>query len=126
MIQQTTPLVNKYHYTEITQMTDVTTSELSATEYQQMVTQHAINKLTDAVQGHLDNVARTRNYENILSACTYATSLHAPFQAEGQACVEWRDNVWLHCYQVMYQAINGTIPIPTEAELIAQLPTIAW
>jgi hypothetical protein len=101
-------------------------TELTQTEFVQMVTAREITKLTDAVQAHLDNTARTRNYDNILSACTYATSIHEPFQMEGQACVEWRDSVWLYCYQVMYAVQNGLRALPTEAELLAEIPTINW
>lgn len=103
-----------------------TMSELSQVELVTMVTQRTIEELTDAVQRFLDNTAQTRHYDDILSACTYATSLHPPFSAEGQACVEWRDNVWLHCYQVLYQVQNGLRAIPTSDELIAELPSINW
>lgn len=82
--------------------------------------------LTDAVQRHLDDTARTHGYDGILSACTYATDTHPPFQAEGQACVSWRGAVWSTCYQLMAEVQAGTRAVPTEAELIALLPAMVW
>jgi hypothetical protein len=79
-----------------------------------------------AVQGLLDDKARERMYDNILSACTYATSTNPKFQAEGQACVEWRDLVWAKCYELMGQVEGGTLPQPTVNELLDMLPTMEW
>lgn len=91
-----------------------------------MVTQATLKGLTDAVQRHLDNTARQRNYDGILSACTYAASTNPQFATEGQACMAWRDAVWAACYQVNSEVQNGTRAVPTEAELLALLPTMTW
>ena len=40
--------------------------------------------IVQATQARLDDFARTRSYDGILSACTYATSTVPKFQAEGQ------------------------------------------
>jgi len=79
-----------------------------------------------SVQSMLDAKARERRYDGILSACTYATSLNERFQAEGQACVEWRDAVWARCYDLLGQVNSGTIPQPTLADLLAMLPALEW
>jgi hypothetical protein len=80
----------------------------------------------DAVQAHLDAEARTRNYDGILSACTYATSTVPKFKAEGQACVDWRDAVWSQCYTLLAQVQSGATPPPTVEALVASLPPMAW
>jgi len=81
---------------------------------------------TDAVQAHLDNTARERNYDGIMSLCTYAASTNARFAAEGQAGVAWRDAVWAACYAILADWQAGTIPTPTVDSLIAGLPQITW
>lgn len=82
---------------------------------------------TDAVQAHLDATARARNYDGILSACSYATSTHLPFSTEGQASVNWRDAVWLYCYSELAKVQAGTRSIPESTEsFINELPVMTW
>lgn len=77
--------------------------------------------LQGAVQAHLDAAAQARGYDNILSACSYAGAAN-PFQAESVAFITWRGAVWTACYAMLADYQAGTIPMPTEAELIAALP----
>ena len=79
-----------------------------------------------AVQAMLDAKAKERMYDGILSACTYATSLNPKFNAEGQACVEWRDAVWARCYELMGDVESGELPQPTIQGLLGMLPTMDW
>ena len=102
--------------------TQVKTAEMKAQEAKEAT----LARLTAAVQRHLDETAKERNYDNMMSLCTYATSMNLKFMAEGQAGVEWRDNVWATCYQIMDAVEAGERPIPTEEELIAELPVFEW
>lgn len=81
---------------------------------------------TIAVQSHLDDTAKERNYDGILSACTYATSTNAKFAAEGQACVAWRDACWAYCYQALADVSAGKRTAPTVAGLMTELPVLTW
>ena len=81
---------------------------------------------TEAIQGHLDAFARTRNYDGILSAATYATSTVPKFRAEGQYAVEARDAVWAKGYEILAEVAGGQRPLPTLEEVIAELPLLAW
>lgn len=82
--------------------------------------------LTDAIQRHMDIKARERNYDGILSLCTYATSTDPKFQAEGQAGVAWRDAVWAKAYDVMAAVRAGDRAVPAVDELLAELPAFHW
>lgn len=78
-------------------------------------------------QQRLDSFANTRNYDGILSLCTYATSTVTKFQAEGQYGVEARDATWAKLYEIMAEVQVGTRPMPTGfADIEADLPTLTW
>lgn len=86
-----------------------------------------IDDFVGAVQVSLDDFAKTKNYDGILSACTYATSNVPTFKAEGQYCVDARDAAWSYCYTAMEEIKNGTKPIyKTTQELVDELPKLAW
>ena len=82
--------------------------------------------LVDAVQAHLDAVAKTRNYDGILSLASYSASTVTQFHTEGLAGVAWRDACWAYCYQVMADVQAALRPIPTAAQLVAELPQMTW
>ncbi len=83
--------------------------------------------ITAATQQRLDDFARTRLYDNILSACTYATRTVPKFRDEGQYCVNARDATWAKLYQIMAEVQNGLRPIPNGYDDIeADLPPLEW
>ena len=77
------------------------------------------------VQKHLDQRAQQMGYDSILSAVSYATSTNPKFQGEGIAFLEWRDQVWAHCADALDEVTTGVRPVPTELELLSELPQIA-
>lgn len=82
---------------------------------------------TGAIQRRLDDFARTRNYDSILSACTYATSTVAKFKTEGQACVNLRDTTWAAAYNILAEVQAGDRPMPASiADIEADLPAVVW
>ena len=85
-----------------------------------------VAQYTAAVQKRLDDFARTRGYDGILSAATYATSTVPKFAAEGQYAVEARDATWAKCYEVLAAVEAGSSPMPTLDELLAELPVLTW
>jgi len=84
------------------------------------------SRLTSAIQSMLDETAKERGYDSILSLCTYATSAKPKFKAEGQAGVEWRDDVWMYCYVELDKVLSGLRTAPTPEELIEELPRLVW
>lgn len=83
-------------------------------------------QLTAAVQNWMDKTVQARNYDNIHTACTYVNSTDETFKAEGTACLAWRDEVWRSCYNILNDVLSGQREIPTEEELIAELPKLEW
>jgi hypothetical protein len=78
-------------------------------------------------QQRLDDFARTRGYDGILSACTYASSTRAKFAAEGQYAVTARDATWDMLYTIMREVQAGTRPLPSGfADIEPELPVLAW
>lgn len=53
-----------------------------------------------AVQLLLDSTAKSKGYDSIISACSYAAAVNQ-FQTESIAFIEWRGNVWTYCYEQM-------------------------
>lgn len=81
----------------------------------------------EAVQNRLDTFAKTRNYDNILSACTYATDIDATFSAEGQYCVAARGETWRKLYEILDEVNAGIRPEPTcYADIEPELPALNW
>lgn len=78
-------------------------------------------------QQRLDDFARTRGYDGILSAATYATSTSSKFAAEGQCCVEARDATWACLYAILAEVEAGIRLAPTSFEDIEkELPVLSW
>ena len=76
--------------------------------------------LITAVQNMLDNAAKAKGYDSILSACSYAAYPN-PFQAEGQEFVAWRGAVWAKCYEILAEVEAGTRPAPAVPELLTEI-----
>lgn len=84
-------------------------------------------EIVAATQLRLDTFAQSRNYDGILSACTYATSSVPKFAAEGQYCVDARDATWATLYTILGEVLAQTRPMPTGfADIAGDLPTLAW
>lgn len=79
------------------------------------------------VQNNLDSFAKTRNYDGILSLCTYATSTNPTFKAEGERGVYLRDETWNALYVIMAEVKAGKRPHPTGfGDVVGELPELTW
>ena len=84
-------------------------------------------EIVTATQQRLDDFARTRNYDSILSACTYAADPNPKFAAEGQYCIDARGATWSKLYEILAEVEAGTRPMPSGyADIEPELPPLAW
>lgn len=100
---------------------EMTEQEIVDLEASRVPVPPTVADYTVAVQAHLDAGARTRNYDNIVSACSYAGAPN-PFQEEGAAFLAWRGECWALCHQIMAGVESGQRAQPTIAELVALMP----
>jgi hypothetical protein len=117
-------LTSKGHYEQ--QWEIVAHEDAVVTKNQEEATKNFINSVTSTVQARLDEFAKTRNYDNILSACTYASSSVDKFKNEGFYCVNQRDATWAKLYEIMTSVQSGTRTMPTMDEILTELPVLAW
>lgn len=84
-------------------------------------------RITQQVQQRLDNFAKTRNYDNCLSACSYVASTNAKFKNEATYCIELRDQTWLKCVEILNDALAGNRPMPDDiSDFESELPALVW
>lgn len=75
------------------------------------------------VQKVLDDAAKSRGYDSMISAASYA-GYPNDFQAEALSLATWRSAVWTKCYAVLAEVKAATRVAPTIQELLAELPTL--
>lgn len=80
------------------------------------------HELLLAVDRRLNSAAQARGYDSIVTAALRAALPDSPFHAEGVAFGTWMDETYAHCYAVLAQVQAGERAIPTEAELMDELP----
>lgn len=86
-------------------------------------TEQIIEGFKSKIQNTLDEAARAKGYDDIISACSYAGYPNV-FQAEAIAFGQWRANVWAYGYAELDKVMAGTRPVPTVAEILAELPSL--
>lgn len=115
-----------YEVNDRTVIRNWSTEQLS-TEELQAQNESTMLGIIAGTQERLDAFANTRNYDGILSACTYATSTVPKFKSEGQYCVNARDATWAELYSILAQVQANTRPMPLGySEIESELPVLQW
>lgn len=81
--------------------------------------------LTAKIQEVLDGEAQKLGYDSCLSVCSYVDTGVQKFDDEGAAFRAWRSQVWAKGYEILDEVKAGTREIPTEEELLAEMPKLA-
>jgi len=79
-----------------------------------------------AIQNHIDNTARSRQFRDGVAMASYAASTNAQWAAEAQTLIAWRDAVWAHAYAELAKVQAGEREQPPIDQLLAELPAINW
>ena len=75
----------------------------------------------------LDDLAKERQYDNIVSAISYANSTVESYRNEAVHCMTVRDSVWKAWSDFLNEIENQNKPIPTTyIEVFSLLPSISW
>jgi hypothetical protein len=89
-------------------------------------TSQLIKSIEVATQARLDDFAKTKGYDNVISACSYATST-SKYGLEGQYCVTAREATWDTLFQLIADVQAGLKPMPASyADVEPLLPVLAW
>jgi hypothetical protein len=80
-----------------------------------------------STQERLDTFARSRSYDDIKSASTYAGCSVPRFDTEGTYCRDIRAQTWNILYDLLDQVKAGTIPKPNHfSDIEPLLPVLEW
>jgi len=125
-IREVTPiLTNKGHWEQVWEVASLSVEQIAINKAEFLIALQT--SIVQATQSRLDTFARARNYDSILSACTYATSAVPQFAAEGQIAVDARDATWMSLYTLLAEIQAGTRDAPTSFEDIELLlPELTW
>ena len=86
-------------------------------------TAELLASITADLQDHLEQTAKAYGYDSIYTAVSYADEPAVPkFQLEGKAFRAWRSLFWDSANAIRAAVESGTRPVPTLAELLAELP----
>lgn len=85
------------------------------------------NEIVMGTQNRLDDFAKMRGYDGIMSACTYANSKIPRFSSDGKYCSDLRDATWAKLYEILGEVQSGVRPVPKSyAEVEQELPVLEW
>ena len=82
-------------------------------------------ELEQAIDRHIDAIASADKWDSRIT-CTMRAGYPNPWQNKAIAFGQWMDACYAHCIQVQAAVLAGTRLVPTEAELIAELPIMVW
>lgn len=108
-------------------MTPISDADLDSFRNPVQTSEQIKTSIVQLTQQRLDDFAKTRNYDNILSACTYATSSIPKFLQEGQSAVNARDTTWSALYTILAEVESGSKSMPKGfTDIEPFLPVLEW
>lgn len=105
---------------------ELTPEEIATWEAEQAAIKPGLYQYRVAIQEVVDSKAQERRYDNGNSLASYVNSTIAEWATEAAAFVAWRDQVWAYAYAALAEVEAGVRPAPTVAEILSELPVMAW
>ncbi len=81
------------------------------------------NSYEQLVTDYLNQTAKSRGYDDIVSMCSYAGAPNK-YQAEAIAFLTWRSDVWDYCPKLFNDVAAGTVSLPAFDVVKTALPPI--
>ncbi|UNK36579.1 hypothetical protein MNR02_08630 [Shinella sp. H4-D48] len=85
-----------------------------------------ISDYEDAIQAHVDDSARSRQFRDGVTLASYTASTNPQWASEAAAFVAWRDAVWAYSYTELAKVQAGQREQPTVDDFLMELPAIIW
>lgn len=98
----------------------------TAEQSQEENRQQTIEQFRNAIQTRVNEVAKSRLYEDGNSLASYVASTNEVWAAEAQAFVAWRDYVWAYSYSELEKVLNGSREKPSVEEFFSEIDSIEW
>lgn len=84
-------------------------------------------EIINRTQSRLDDFAKSRGYDSVLSACTYVASQVPRFASDANVAVRLRDATWAKLYEILGEVESNKRPIPSGfGDIEADLPPLVW
>lgn len=82
--------------------------------------------IQENVQNLLDALARQKNYDDVFTCISYINSTVPSFKAEARKLLDYRDQCWVICYDLLNKYSAGEIERPTLEDVMNALPKFEW
>lgn len=80
--------------------------------------------LLQAVDARIEATAAAKGYD--VARALARAGYSGPYQAECIAFAQWVDGQYQQCFEIRDAVLAGERPVPTEAELLAELGEMVW
>lgn len=94
--------------------------------YVELSDEELFTEIQTQIQNLLDMLAREKNYDNSFVLASYAESTIPRFRNEALKFIEFRDQCWSICYNLLNKYTSGEIERPSLVEVLGSLPVFEW
>lgn len=117
---------------ELPDLPPVAAPDLSATEIarakEHLIDTHILTVLRDKGYDGPHSIAKYQNLTDaqVASLPSDERQTAMRYRAECQAAALWITRTWIKANAVMAEVMTETRPVPSDEDLIAELPTVVW